>query len=83
MARRFLWFLFQPADQGALPTLFAATSIQAEKGGYYGPDKLAESRGHPTVANVPPQALDTGNAARLWSESERLIEAGFATASAA
>lgn len=29
MVRRFLWFLFQPAAQGALPALFAATSPQA------------------------------------------------------
>jgi len=72
MVRRFLWFLFQPAAQGALPTLFAATSPQAQGGFYYGPDKLSETRGYPTVANVPPQALDTSDAARLWSESERL-----------
>jgi NAD(P)-dependent dehydrogenase (short-subunit alcohol dehydrogenase family) len=73
MARRFLWFLFQPVAQGALPTLFAATSMQAQGGAYYGPDKLGETRGHPTLAKVPPRALDKGNAARLWLESERLI----------
>jgi NAD(P)-dependent dehydrogenase (short-subunit alcohol dehydrogenase family) len=73
MARRFLWFLFQPAAQGALPTLFAATSMHAHGGGYYGPDKFNETRGYPTAAKVPPQALDTENATRLWTESERLI----------
>lgn len=72
LARRCLWFLFQPAAQGALPTLFAATSPQAQGGAYYGPDKLSELRGYPTTAKVPSQALDASNAARLWSESEKL-----------
>ena len=72
MLRRYLWFLFQPAAQGALPALFAATSAKAQAGAYYGPDKLGETRGHPTIAKIPPQALETGTAARLWSESERL-----------
>jgi NAD(P)-dependent dehydrogenase (short-subunit alcohol dehydrogenase family) len=72
MLRRYLWFLFQPAAQGALPTLFAATSTKAQAGAYYGPDKLGETRGYPTIARIPPQALETSTAARLWSESERL-----------
>ncbi|MBT9465566.1 MAG: SDR family oxidoreductase [Hydrogenophaga sp.] len=75
--RRTLWFLFQPAAQGALPTLFAATSPQAQGGMYYGPDKLGETRGHPTIAKVPPQAMDPGAAARLWIESERLTNVEF------
>jgi hypothetical protein len=77
MARRFLWFLFQPAAQGALPTLFAATSPQAQGGSYYGPDRLSETRGYPTDAKVPALALDIHNAARLWSESERLAKVEF------
>ena len=72
MLRRYLWFLFQPAAQGALPILFAATSTQARAGAYYGPDKLGETRGYPKIATVPPQALDASVAARLWAESERL-----------
>lgn len=72
MIRRFLWFLFQPAAQGALPTLFAATAAQAEGGLYYGPDRLGETRGHPTAARVPTQALDRADAARLWADSARL-----------
>ena len=72
MMRRFLWFLFQPAAQGALPTLYAATSPLARAGDYYGPDKLSETRGYPVLAKVPPQALNTGDAAKLWIESERL-----------
>ncbi len=80
MSRRLLWFLFQPAAQGALPTLFAATSPQAQGGGYYGPNRLGETRGYPSVAAVPPQALDAGIAARLWDESERLTGSTFSPA---
>ncbi|SFW60983.1 MULTISPECIES: SDR family oxidoreductase [Pseudomonas] len=77
MARRYMWFLFQPAAQGALPTLFAATSPQAQGGVYYGPDRLGETRGYPAIAKVPAQALDTSVAARLWLESQGLTEAVF------
>jgi NAD(P)-dependent dehydrogenase (short-subunit alcohol dehydrogenase family) len=76
--RRYLWFLFQPAAQGALPTLFAATSPQAQGGAYYGPDKFSETRGYPTLARVPPKALDADTATRLWIESERLTGVAFA-----
>lgn len=72
VTRRLMWFLFQPAAQGALPTLFAATSPLAQGGTYYGPHRLSETRGYPTVAKVPQQALNTQSAARLWAESERL-----------
>ncbi|OHV80733.1 SDR family oxidoreductase [Rhizobium sp. LCM 4573] len=75
MARTFLWFLFQPAWQGALPTLFAATSPDAKGGAYYGPDGLSEGRGYPAEAKIPPQALDAATAARLWDVSQRLTEA--------
>lgn len=77
MLRRFMWFLFQPAAQGALPTLFAATSPQARSGAYYGPDRLGETRGHPGSAAIPPQALDATAAARLWSASEELTGTAF------
>ncbi|GAA0294969.1 hypothetical protein GCM10009087_00880 [Sphingomonas oligophenolica] len=32
LTRSFLWFLFQPAAQGALPTLYAATALDATPG---------------------------------------------------
>ena len=77
MLRRFMWFLFQPAAQGALPTLFAATSPQAQGGAYYGPGRLSETRGYPATAVIPPQALDATTAARLWSTSEALTGTTF------
>ncbi|MBL0938430.1 MAG: SDR family oxidoreductase [Gemmatimonadaceae bacterium] len=76
-ARKYLWFLFQPASQGAWPSLYAATAPEALGGHYYGPDRLGETRGHPRSARVPPQALDREVAARLWQESVRLTGATF------
>ncbi len=78
LARTYLWFLFQPAAQGALPTLFAATSPQARGGAYYGPDGLSETRGYPAPARIPSQALDVDAARRLWEVSEELTGMRFA-----
>lgn len=77
IVRRYLWFLFQPAAQGALPALFSATSPHAQGGAYYGPNKLAETRGYPSSAKFPPQALDIEVAIRLWEASERLTGVMF------
>jgi NAD(P)-dependent dehydrogenase (short-subunit alcohol dehydrogenase family) len=65
--------LLNSEAQGAVPTLFAATSPEVADGGYYGPQGLLEMRGGDVgVAKVAPQALDQAVAARLWSECERL-----------
>ncbi|WP_082551326.1 SDR family oxidoreductase [Pseudorhodoferax sp. Leaf265] len=83
LARRWLWFLFQPAAQGAWPTLYAATAPQARGGQYHGPHRLSETRGHPAPARVPAQALDTAAAARLWVVSQQLTGAVFGDGPAA
>ena len=75
--RTYMCFLFQPAAQGALPTLYAASSPFALSGGYYGPMRLGETRGAPGPAAIPVQARDEAVAARLWAESERLSGAVF------
>ncbi|WP_083897487.1 SDR family oxidoreductase [Azospirillum sp. B506] len=82
LLRSVLWFLFQPAAQGALPTMFAATSPDARGGRYYGPDKLSETRGHPSEATIPAAALDLHVARRLWDVSEKLADVGFGAAAA-
>ncbi|QCL97826.1 oxidoreductase [Agrobacterium tumefaciens] len=76
--RSLMWFLFQPVAQGALPTLFAATSPSARGGGYYGPDRLGETRGHPTEAQVPKQAMEKHVMHKLWEISEKLTGVSFA-----
>lgn len=77
MARTFLPFLFQPSAQGALPTLYAATSPEAKGGVYYGPDKLMETRGFPAVAKIPAQAEDVQDSRRLWKISQELSKVEF------
>lgn len=77
LARKYLWFLFQPAAQGALPTLYAATCPEARGGEYYGPNMLGETRGYPRAAKIPRQALDTAASARLWKVSEELTGVSF------
>jgi NAD(P)-dependent dehydrogenase (short-subunit alcohol dehydrogenase family) len=65
--------LLNTEAEGAMPTLFAATSPDVVDGGYYGPQGLLEMRGGDAgLAKVAPQALDQAAAARLWSECERL-----------
>lgn len=77
LMRTYFWFLFQPAAQGALPTLFAATAPEAKPGAYYGPHALGETRGYPTSSKVPPQAQDLAAAERLWAASEALTHVTF------
>jgi NAD(P)-dependent dehydrogenase (short-subunit alcohol dehydrogenase family) len=65
--------LLNSQAQGAVPTLFAATSAEAVPGGYYGPQGFWEMRGGDVgPAQVASGALDLAAAARLWSECERL-----------
>lgn len=77
VVRKYAWFLFQPVAQGALPTLFAATSPDAEPGGYYGPHALRETRGYPHKAFIPKNALDDESSARLWDISEQLARVRY------
>ncbi|MCP1469346.1 NAD(P)-dependent dehydrogenase (short-subunit alcohol dehydrogenase family) [Sphingobium sp. OAS761] len=78
LTRSLLWFLFQPVAQGALPTLFAATSPETRPGSYYGPRNLGETRGAPAIAKIPRQALDPAAATRLWALSEEMTGVRFA-----
>ena len=62
----------QPAAQGALPILFAATSPEALSGQYYGPGGFSGMRGFPASAKIPSKAKDENTAKRLWETSKRL-----------
>ncbi len=77
MTRTFLPFLFQPPSQGALPTLFAATSPDAKGGTYYGPNKMGETRGFPAMAKIPSQAVDLEVSQKLWEISQKLAKVQF------
>ncbi len=67
----------QSAAAGALPTLFAATSPQAQPGGYYGPNWFYELKGPPEPAKIMPRARDAAVAAKLWDVSASLTGVSF------
>lgn len=65
-------FLNTAAD-GALPTLYAATSPDAKDGGYYGPQGFEEMRGRRVgPAKVAAQARDKAVSAELWDRCASL-----------
>ena len=56
--------------QGALPSLYAATSSEAVGGRLYGPDQDGGYRGYPAEAVITPNALDETVAKKLWDFAE-------------
>ena len=62
----------QNAEQGALPTLYAATAPDVKGGDYYGPDGFQELRGRPTKVKVIAEGRDPAVGRRLWELSEEL-----------
>jgi NAD(P)-dependent dehydrogenase (short-subunit alcohol dehydrogenase family) len=60
------------AEQGTLPTLYAATASDVEGGQYFGPDGIGEFRGHPKRVKVNAEGSDPEVGRRLWSVSEEL-----------
>jgi len=76
-------FASHSAAEGALPTLFAATSPEAQPGGYYGPNWFYELKGPPEPAKIMPQAKDAAAAARLWDTSAALTCVSFDQVAAA
>ena len=68
--------LAQSDEQGALPTLFAATQ-DVPPAGYVGPDGFQETRGKPTLVGRSARASDGATARGLWELSERLTGVGF------
>lgn len=73
------WLLAQPADMGALPTLYAATMPDVQGGDYFGPSGWFEFRGSPVRVYGKPSAYDAKTAQRLWTISESLTQTQFLT----
>jgi NAD(P)-dependent dehydrogenase (short-subunit alcohol dehydrogenase family) len=67
----------QSTERGVLPLLFAATSPEAEDGGYYGPDGLGGLRGYPEKQRSSERSYDERLAARLWMVSEDLTGVNY------
>ncbi|MBX0298575.1 SDR family oxidoreductase [Cryobacterium sp. 1639] len=64
--------LAQPAEWGALPTLYAATLPGLAGDTFVGPDGVGQQNGHPVPVSRSGRARNTADALRLWGESERL-----------
>ncbi|MFC6237155.1 oxidoreductase [Longivirga aurantiaca] len=69
--------LAQPAEMGALPTLYVATEPGLPPASYAGPDGFFEQHGHPRLVGTTAAARDTRMAAALWEESEALVGVRF------
>ncbi|MFC6769165.1 oxidoreductase [Natrinema soli] len=62
----------QSAEMGALPTLYAATALDAEGGAYYGPGGFQNMRGTPERQASSDRSYDEETARRLWRISSEL-----------
>jgi len=62
----------QSEERGALPQLYAATAPGVQGGQYFGPDRLADTMGHPTEVTSTKRSYDEADAERLWAVSEEL-----------
>lgn len=67
----------QPAEQGALPLLYAATAPGVLGGAYYGPGGLLNMRGAPERQTSNAASRDRGDAERLWAVSEELTGVSY------
>jgi len=72
--------LAQPAEWGALPTLYAATLPGLAGKSFVGPEGFGQQHGHPVPVTRSKRAQNTADARRLWTESERLTGVSYAFA---
>lgn len=70
-------FASQHADAGALPTLRAATELNAAPGSYYGPHRFFHLKGYPVRVSIPGPARNEKAAKRLWETAEKLTGVRF------
>jgi hypothetical protein len=71
-------FFGQAAANGALPSLYAATSPDVASGAFIGPRYLFELFGPPRVVQPNRRAKNAPDASRLWDISEELTEVRYA-----
>ena len=70
-------FFAQPADMGALPTLYAATAPDVHGSEYFGPDGKGQMRGYPVKVQSSKRSRDMVVASRLWEVSEEMTGVGW------
>lgn len=64
--------IFQPADKGALPTIYAAIEESLQGGEYIGPDGRGNRKGNPAIETPASGVYDPDTMKRLWEVSEKL-----------
>ncbi|HEY3548127.1 MAG TPA: SDR family oxidoreductase [Propionicimonas sp.] len=69
--------LFGTADSAGLPALYAATSSDAKRGGFYGPRGPGHLGGLPGEQALYSRLRSTEEARRIWHISEELTRAPF------
>ena len=69
--------IFQSAQGGAQPTLYAALGDDIEGGDYCGPQDMGEMRGAPGKVGSSRRSRDETVAAKLWAVSEELTGVRF------
>lgn len=67
----------QPADRGALPSMYAATAADVISGDYIGPDGFQQTRGYPRKVGSNRRSRNRDIAARLWEVSEQRTGLGL------
>jgi NAD(P)-dependent dehydrogenase (short-subunit alcohol dehydrogenase family) len=68
----------QSADEGAVPTLRAATDPAVNGGEYYGPSGFMEGKGRPVRVDSNARSHDVDVQKRLWAVSEELTGVSYA-----
>jgi NAD(P)-dependent dehydrogenase (short-subunit alcohol dehydrogenase family) len=69
--------VFQSAEGGAQPTLYAALGRDIQGGDYCGPQSMGEMRGDPIKVSSSRRSRDEAVAAKLWGVSEELTGVRF------
>jgi NAD(P)-dependent dehydrogenase (short-subunit alcohol dehydrogenase family) len=64
--------LLQPANMGALPTIYAATEVSLIGGEYIGPDGRGNRKGNPTIEIPASGVYHSETMKKLWEVSEKL-----------
>jgi NAD(P)-dependent dehydrogenase (short-subunit alcohol dehydrogenase family) len=77
MAPLVIRLIAQSDAQGALPTVYAATSADVQSGHFYGPDGFRQMRGYPVEVRAEAQAYDESLAEKLWQVSEELTRVRY------
>ncbi|MFQ5569174.1 MAG: oxidoreductase [Rhodothermales bacterium] len=70
-------FFAMTPEQGALPTLFAATAPSVSGGTFFGPDGFLEMKGYPAQVRSSRRSHDRAVAVRLWDVSEQMTGVRF------